>query len=570
MKLQHLAIMFVVIIMPISIVLSEYVGTQVETIKLQTRYTNIQTAATYDMMKSFQINTVNNRFSTISDSKIRDLEASINTFYRSMGTTMETAGMTQEMVQTYTPALLFTLYDGYYIYSKYNNVVEVDRDLPEDEYSQYGLKPYIYYSCRYKSGDSDFVVNYTLDNTITVYGMVKGKFQTMTGSLVNLDNNIFDGVTGEEVLTETIITMDPQNADEDKKELKKEYSYIIYENNKVYYDPDSNASNERKYFWYRDNKKNYISDEDTKAYAEGRRNGGYAPKSDSSIQYNNEAKQFTKWVIDNLGDITENDACNPDGSHLQLEVQLGGDGKIFNIGNGNDPLKADSNFNEHRLAVIRNSIKTNLAAAIYNFNDYSNVNYEFGLPEFTETDWDKILHDVCFVSFLQGLPIGAKYYNNYVVITNDKNKEFVSEDGIYLIDGQGHYHQPGCKALIEGTLQDSYGCSYEEIYNELQGYSNINFVMQNLTITEESSRHFYLQDNTYACYDCIVNSNYLYDLDDIKFKDSLTSPDGHSVNLNSFTAVKKAYLRALARERYNLYQTNRYFGIQENGDWKIK
>ena len=194
MKIQHLAIIFVVIILPISIVLSEYTSAQINTIRLQTSYTNSLTAATYDMMKSFQINTVNNRFSAISDSKIRDLQASINTFYNSMATSMATHGMTRATLQEYTPVILCSLYDGYYIYSKYNNEVTViknDENNTTDEVSQYGLKPYIYYSCRYVTLDSDFVVNYTLDNAITVYGKVKGDFVTKTGYLINLDTDIF-------------------------------------------------------------------------------------------------------------------------------------------------------------------------------------------------------------------------------------------------------------------------------------------------------------------------------------------------------------------------------------------
>ena len=37
MKLQHLAIIFVIIILPISLVIGEYIQTQIDTIYLQTR-----------------------------------------------------------------------------------------------------------------------------------------------------------------------------------------------------------------------------------------------------------------------------------------------------------------------------------------------------------------------------------------------------------------------------------------------------------------------------------------------------------------------------------------------------
>ena len=35
--------------------------------------------------KAFQLNTINNRYSSVSNSKIRDIEASINTFFRIIG-----------------------------------------------------------------------------------------------------------------------------------------------------------------------------------------------------------------------------------------------------------------------------------------------------------------------------------------------------------------------------------------------------------------------------------------------------------------------------------------------------
>lgn len=80
MKMQHIAVIFVIIIIPISIITSFYISTQIYTITLQTEYDTKLSDATYGAVKAFQINTVNNRYSTVSDSKIRDIEASVNTF----------------------------------------------------------------------------------------------------------------------------------------------------------------------------------------------------------------------------------------------------------------------------------------------------------------------------------------------------------------------------------------------------------------------------------------------------------------------------------------------------------
>ena len=81
MKLQHLAIVFVIIIIPISLIMGAYIQNQIEAIRLQTYFDTSLINATYDAVKAFQLNTTNNKYSSISDSKIRDIEAAVNTFY---------------------------------------------------------------------------------------------------------------------------------------------------------------------------------------------------------------------------------------------------------------------------------------------------------------------------------------------------------------------------------------------------------------------------------------------------------------------------------------------------------
>ena len=89
MKLQDLAIIFILIIIPIYIVISTYTNNQIDIIKLQAKYTTNLNNATHDTLKAFQTNTLNNKYSSISDSKIRDIEASINTFFNSLGYSMD-------------------------------------------------------------------------------------------------------------------------------------------------------------------------------------------------------------------------------------------------------------------------------------------------------------------------------------------------------------------------------------------------------------------------------------------------------------------------------------------------
>ena len=104
MKLQHLAVIFVLIIIPISMVLTEYVNTQISTIQLQTAYTTSLNTATSDALKAFQINSANNKYSSLSDSKIRDIEASVNTFYNSLGTAMNDYISSKDDLSSYIPS----------------------------------------------------------------------------------------------------------------------------------------------------------------------------------------------------------------------------------------------------------------------------------------------------------------------------------------------------------------------------------------------------------------------------------------------------------------------------------
>ena len=84
MKLQHLTVIFAIIILPISLILGVYVNNQIETLRLQILYDSKLNNATYDALKAFQLNTINNSMSDISDSKMSDIEASAKTFFNSI------------------------------------------------------------------------------------------------------------------------------------------------------------------------------------------------------------------------------------------------------------------------------------------------------------------------------------------------------------------------------------------------------------------------------------------------------------------------------------------------------
>lgn len=597
MKLQHLAIIFVLIIVPISLVMSSYIQNQIEAINMQTKYDMNLISSTYDAVKAFQINTTNNKYSSISDSKIRDIEASVSTFYNSLISSMSEFASREE-AEDYVPAMLFTLYDGYYIYSSFDNVYsttgegeneKVDINLDSKNY-QKGLQPYVYYSAKYKLRNGNVItVNYTLDNAITVYGdFGDGEgYVTRTGYLINPDNVeihdtyiSYNGVRIEpEILTEHLITIEDN---ETKRTKEYDYRYIFYQNEKIYQDYDENgnlAYNEDgtpRIFWYHDYMKTYINDPYIRNYAKT-----CNMRSMSAIEYYARAKEFSDWVKEKLGGITQadtlkvEDGTTPIGNDTEYLAENTGNSPIFEVGKNNDPLVSDSIFNNHRLAIIRKSIETSLNTVISKFKAVTL--YDYAMPVISNEDWYKILNNVSMVTFMQGIPMGYRYYNNYAVITNNVNKEVVKAENIYIVTedtatGKNReYHQPGCKELISGVNDGT--------LRIVGAYPTASFQRQSVkrNDNQEDDLHFYLQavegDTLTGCYNCIVNSTADYDTDDIiegidliDFENKIENGGSGSISFKSnnsaYMQVRAAYLKALARERYDIYKSN--FDLEAN------
>ena len=213
MKIQSLAIMFIILILPISMVLASYTQSRVETLSLQSKYDSKLKDATYDALKAYQLNSLNNDTSDYANSKIRDIKASVNTFFNSIATNFSTIGYSKEVLQNYIPAIVYTMYDGYYIYSPYTNtwgtnssnetiknemkeqIKPDDQSTYKDGENLYGLKPYVYYSCRYKATGIDVVITYSLDNYISIQGTINAKPISKYGYILRYPENK-ENITG--------------------------------------------------------------------------------------------------------------------------------------------------------------------------------------------------------------------------------------------------------------------------------------------------------------------------------------------------------------------------------------
>lgn len=465
MKLQNMTVIFSIIIIPVTLILSAYIGIQIDTVLSAQKYDTALMGATHDAVAAFELNTISNKYSTNADSVRRDIKAAINTFSTSLATKFGMSGANANSVMPYIPALVFTLYDGYYIYSPHEYNYEASGE--QKTGYEHILKPYIHYTGRYKptpNSDTDIVVNYSLDNYVTIYGYLSGDYISYSGYLIDI--------------------------------------------NKLKVDASGNVIEYK------------LSGGDNLILSE----------NDSAKKYYQEAYNFTKWVTSNyslVNVVTPGNAINSNGEKYE---EFQGDSKysnqkILDISSDNDPEDRASDFVQHKREIMKLSIQENLNNAIKVYNEHSpslGTHSNFKMPILTEDDWEKILTNVNMISFMEGMPVGTKIYNNYTIVTSTQNKQYINPNSIYFVDNTNTYHRINCPVLADNVIHGS----------GLTGYKSIDF--RRLPDAENKTKYTYKREE-YACYTCIVNS-----LDE-------------DVSLEELSpTLLKEYYRALAKERYEL------------------
>ena len=667
MKLQNLAIVFLVIAIPLILILSYYINLQRTTLELQTAYNDKLWAAAETAIQSFEINTVewNEKYSEDSDSKRRDVQASVNSFITNLANNMGITGTSKEFMLNYIPAVIYTLSDGYYAYYKTNNAQVLESpdgvqlyyykdkdklttdsvlegkygqviykaksgtttykktytytvqhsdgtettenkeyifttDINDAEYAyEYTLKPLVKYSAEYKQGSAtDIIVNYTMNNYISIYGQYNGDIVEAGGFLVYFDNNckipkintINEGtITVGNKVSETqysISEIKPETLTEQvyiKNVGIKEYKYIYnIKDEKVYYD-DNNGGN---FFTV---SKGIRTDLDSLGTNQYRSISLIVPNSDENYLKLYQAisgGQKGTWYIDykdtsgttktlgdlNIGDGTADKALDDsDLEHLGIDklaiyedcsainyyveayaftnfvknrfksikikdiqdnsiTYSNEDAKIFDIGAGaQNPEDETSFFIEHKKEVMMQKIKQDLQEVIKGYSTDSKI------PELSYIDWDIALNNVSIISYMQGIPIGLKVYNNYVVATSTKNKEFVSDYCInYSVEGDTYYHSQYCDQTKSTGNK------------EIVGYKNVDYVRRKFNISSSETIYYYLHahngtpntDSTLGCYYCVINP----------------ANANETTDVNLLTKYKQSYYEALAREKYKQYE----------------
>lgn len=537
MKIQYLAVIFIIIILPISLILDSYVKSQIETLDLQILYDSKLNDATYDAIKAFQLNTVNSSTSDLVNSKMRDIEASVNTFFTTIASNFNMAGYNSDVLKNYVPALVYTLYDGYYIYSPYTNILNDTEVSSGSEYQdgekRYGLKPYIYYSCRYKNANLDIVINYSLDNYISIQGTRNGIGISKAGYLID---NVEVSDNGNTVKYRGINIEEEPQLEEYVGQTK--YPYIKINGVKYYQDTDGS--------WF-----SLLNGEKSK------QDTLQVGPNDAAKRYYKEAYEFRQWLTNNgILDLKESDAVDEDGNKLNNLVDENGEPvyqfsnqNIFTYQetNGTSIEEPTSRFNQHRLAIIRRSIERNLSIAIANYNRYTNITTNFQMPRLKEEEWDSILNNVCMISFLQGLSIGGKVYNGYAIIPNNVNEEVVTEDSIYIAErndalgNPGSYYKVGDKTLNTQDLNNYIG-----VFNVDFQRKSIPNVNQDAGTTQWM---YYYPKPQLGSYTSIVNETNK----DERLGDNIYQ----YLEQPGLEQLAKLYYTALGRERYGMYKLER-------------
>lgn len=361
MKLQNLIIIFLAVALPVILVLAIYVELQVDTATLKAQYNDYLVNAAHETIVAYQLNTLNDKYANNTDPRLRNITAALNIFASNLSASFNSTGASRSIIMTHIPALLFTMYDGYYIY----NPAEYSWDKWDGDNLSWGsgnklvheLKPYVHYAKEYNDGNKKVIINYSLDNYISVYYYNNGTYETRAGFL--------------EVAPDVLSAEDIQ---------------------------------ENKYY--------------------------------------KEATEFTEWYNNNIADIIQ--------KSIKAEANTSEDARYnrkMKIDKDNLALPEEaSGFNDEKNEVIKGTITNNLKQVLHVYGKE--------MPELNGNDWNTIMNNICFVAFMQDIPVGTTTYNNYTIAISTENKEKADANSIFYANYnegtgkyEGEYHRIWCDKL---------------------------------------------------------------------------------------------------------------------------
>lgn len=392
MKLQHFAIIFIIIILPFSIICRNKMSNYGMTLKDQVRLNNVVDAATQDALDmlvelndEFQMMSIDNS-SDLGKSKNRfnitqQLAAqSVKSFFQTFAINFNmpyVEGKTESYFSMYVPAIVIVAYDGFFIYS-------VDESGDNFAYQMSPKIPYAYYD-----DATDTIVHFTLGNDIKLFTnnmLYEGSLTCNTWDEADEKYDVFTGTDG-------FNTSDTGYLLEVIPDLTVDMSVILQ----------------------------------------------------TLIYHSNPTDGFIELVPSFLippvdVDPTITSVTLTDANSSQIPLLRDYDGKT--------DLEA-SNFHRLRRETIVNLISDTLKEEINEHTSYASMfgsTYQFGLPDVARDDWMNSINDVSVMSFIQGMPIGVNaYYDNYAL----SGSRIIQTDYYYggEVSGNKYYHRENCSHI---------------------------------------------------------------------------------------------------------------------------
>lgn len=506
MKLQYLIIIFIAIMLPIILVLSQYVGLQIDSLSLKNKYDSALLGATFDMMSAFEINTRNISNSDALGAKIRELEAVISTFSNSLASHIGLNGISNDYILSHVPAIAFCMYDGYYMY------------LPNDSYGEQQLKPYVYYTKNYKSDRADITIAFSLDNYVSIYGTYQDggieKSISEAGYLIVCDEN------------------------------KNEKNGVWVSNNFAYSSSTDSEGNTtysvvQGEVWYKgyEIKKEKIYENKPSKYNKDVISLNQEEETTDSMIYYYEAYRFTQ-IYNKIINLLDNS-----------------DRAKLLISNTNDPESEESRFMDEKVNVMKDALTSSFNSAVYTYEGATQNEIE--MPQLTGEDWDKILNNISVVAFLREIPLNnVTTYNNYVIVNSTTNKQYASPKSIDFIgydnlnNSNGYYHKITCPEFINGINNNT--------INNIIGYPSVDFEKYKYSAEGEEGYTYYYKHNEYAGYDCEIGSVDKVNVATIEeYLNNLSS----SVSEETKKKILEAYYTAVGRIRFRLVKASSYINM---------
>ncbi len=508
MKLQYLIIIFLAIMLPIMLVLSQYIGLQIDTVSLRNKYDQALLGATFDMMSAFEINTRNISNSDALGEELREIEAVINTFSNSLASSLGITGTATDYILSRVPAIAFCLYDGYYLYT------------PTSDDNNQKLKPYVYYTKTYTNGtDTDITIAYSLDNYVSIYGTYGGKSISEAGYLIVCAQN--------------------ENSNEGVW-VSNDFAYVsnLDANNNLKYDVIQGAV-----------KYKGIS------ITEEKLTENMASKSDSQTTVAQKNEITTDAMIYYYEAYRFTNIYNKVISSLKPEDQS----KLI-INANNDPESATSAFMDEKINVIKNTLEKGYKDAIYKYK--GSTAGEFEIPQLTGEDWDKILNNVSVISFMMDVPLNnMNSYNKYVIVNSTTNQKYISSKSIDFIAynnnrSLGFYHKITCKDLINGLKSGT--------ITDIKGYATVDFERYKMEYEDNSgitNYAYYYKHREYADYECEVGSIEKVNVAEIN---NYLDREFPGLNGNVKNQILKSYYTAVGRIRFRLTKASSYIRMSNS------